>query len=121
MSKRRQERVSVEIKRAVSEIIRKEIKDPRIDFSTVSITRVEVASDLSHAKINVSILGDSIKQKETIKVLEKAKGYIRTQLSKEIQLRHAPEIEFRLDKSIEHGIRIATLLEEIKAEEIKKE
>ncbi|MEN6348039.1 MAG: 30S ribosome-binding factor RbfA [Syntrophomonas sp.] len=119
MSKRRQERMSVEVKRVLSRIIQEDIKDPRIDFSSVSITRVDVSNDYSHARVNISILGDEAKQEETMKALQKARGYIRTELAKEIQVRHAPELEFRLDRSIEHGIRISSLLEELKEEEKK--
>lgn len=117
MSKRRQERMSVEIQRILAQILREQIKDPRVDFSTVSITRVDVSPDLGHARINISILGNEEKQLEIMKVLEKAKGFVRTELARGIQLRHAPELEFRLDKSIEHGIRISSLLDEIKQEE----
>lgn len=117
MSKRRQERMSVEIQRSLAQILREQIKDPRVDFSTVSVTRVDVSPDLGHARINISILGNEEKQLEIMKVLEKAKGFVRTELARGIQLRHAPELEFRLDKSIEHGIRISSLLDEIKQEE----
>ncbi|QGT99214.1 Ribosome-binding factor A [Candidatus Syntrophocurvum alkaliphilum] len=116
MSKRRPERMSVEIRKALSEIIKEHIKDPRIDFTTVSITRVDVTNDLSHARINISVLGNEEKQEETINVIQKAKGYIRTELVKQIKTKHAPELEFRLDKSIEHGIKISSLLDEIKEE-----
>ncbi|MGI6435430.1 MAG: 30S ribosome-binding factor RbfA [Syntrophomonadaceae bacterium] len=121
MSKRRQERMSVEIQRILAQILREQIKDPRVDFSTVSITRVDVSTDLGHARIHISVLGDEDKQKETMQVLDKAKGFIRTELARQIQLRHAPELEFRLDKSIEHGIRISSLLDEIKKEETRKQ
>jgi len=117
MSKRRQERMSVEIKRVISRIIKDEIKDPRIDFTTVSITRVDVTSDISHARVNISIMADENKQLDTMQALQKAKGYIRGELGREIKMRHAPELEFRLDRSIEHGIRISTLLDELKGEE----
>lgn len=114
MSKRRQERMSVEVKRVLSQILMEQIKDPRVDFSTVSVTRVDVSSDLGHARIYISVLGNDEKQAELMKVLEKAKGFIRSELAKEIQLRHAPELDFRLDKSIEQGIRIASLIDELK-------
>lgn len=114
MSKRRQERMAVEIKRILAHIIQEEIKDPRIDFTTISITRVEVASDLSHARVNISVLGNESKQKETMEALQKAKGYIRSELARGIQVKHAPEIEFRLDRSIEHGIRISSILDSLK-------
>lgn len=116
MSKRRQERMAVEIKRSLSSIIQQDIKDPRIDFTTVSITRVDIPADISHARINISILGDEARQAETMKALQKAKGHIRTELSRQLQIRHAPELEFRLDKSIEHGIRMSSLLEELSKE-----
>ncbi len=121
MSKRRQERMAVEMKKVLSQIIQDQIKDPRLDFSTISITRVDVSNDLSHARVNFSVLGDEAQQDETIKVLQKAKGYLRSELAREIQLRHAPELEFRLDKSIEHGIRISSLLEELREGESHKD
>ncbi len=113
MSKRRQERMSEEIKRILSRIIKEEIKDPRIDFSTVSITRAEVSGDLGHARVYFSVMGDEQRQKETIQGLQRARGYLRSELAKEIQVRHAPELEIRLDKSIEHGMRISSILDEI--------
>lgn len=117
MNQRRQERMAVEIKRILANIIKEQIKDPRIEFTTVSITRVDVSNDLSHARINISVLGDNSRQQETMKALESAKGYIRKELAQDIQVKHAPDLEFRLDKSIEHGIRISTLLNELKGEE----
>lgn len=120
MGKRRQERMSVEIKKILSNIIHEDIKDPRIDFTTVSITRVDVPSDISHARVNISILGDEEKQEETMKALQKARGYIRTEVARQLQIRHAPDLDFRLDKSIEHGIRISTLLEGISKETQEK-
>lgn len=121
MSRRRQERMAGEIQRVMSHIIMDEIKDPRINPTTVSVTRVDVSSDLSHARINISILGDDAFRNESMKILEKARGFIRAELAGAIQLKHAPEIELRLDKSIEHGIKISSLLEEIKQEDEKKD
>ena len=116
MGKRRQEKMSVEIKRMLSAIIKDHVKDPRIDFTTVSITRVDVPQDISHARVYISVLGDEDKQNATIQVLQKAKGYIRSELAHGLQIRHAPEIEFRLDKSIEQGIRISSLLDSLHQE-----
>jgi len=116
MSKRRQERMSVEIMRILSQIIQEEIKDPRIEFKNLSITRIDLSNDYSHARVNISILGDEIQREEAMKALQKAKGYIRSALAQQLKVRHAPELEFRLDRSIEHGIRISSLLEEIKEE-----
>lgn len=122
MGKRRQERMAVEIKRILSAIFLQDIKDPRIDFSTVSVTRVDIPAEISHARINISVLGDETHQNETMQALQKARGYIRTELARQLQIRHAPELEFRLDKSIEHGIHISSLLDELSKEaEAKKE
>ncbi|MGS0764307.1 30S ribosome-binding factor RbfA [Syntrophomonas curvata] len=114
MSKRRQERMAIEIRRIMARIIQEDIKDPRIDFTTVSITRVDVSNDLSHARVYISVLGDDEKQEETMQALQKAKGFIRSELVQAIQVKHAPDLEFRLDHSIEQGIRIASLLDELK-------
>ncbi|MCX5780782.1 MAG: 30S ribosome-binding factor RbfA [Firmicutes bacterium] len=122
MGKRRQEKMAVEIKRILAAIIQEHIKDPRIDFSSVSVTRVDVAQDISHARVYISVLGDEEKQAETMSALEKARGYIRSQLAHAIQIRHAPELEFRLDRSIEHGLRIASLLDTLpETHEVKKQ
>ena len=116
MGKRRQERMAVEIKRILSVIFQQYLKDPRIDFSTVSVTRVDIPADISHARINISVLGDETRQTETMQALQKARGYIRTELARQLQIRHAPELEFRLDRSIEHGIHMSSLLEELSKE-----
>ncbi|MEQ8201896.1 MAG: 30S ribosome-binding factor RbfA [Syntrophomonadaceae bacterium] len=121
MGKRRQEKMSVEIRRLLSEIIKDHVKDPRIDFTSVSVTRVDVPQDISHARVYISILGDEEKQNETMQALQKARGYIRSELAHGLQIRHAPEIEFRLDKSIEQGIRISTLLDSLHQEAEAKE
>ncbi len=110
---RRQERMAEEIKRLLSYIIT-DLKDPRLNVTAISITRVDITKDLSHAKINVSVLGDEEEQNRTMQVIQKAKGYIRSELSRQLDIRYAPELEFRLDKSIEHGIKISALLDEIR-------
>ncbi len=114
MSRRRQERLSEEIKRVVSRILQEGVKDPRIEPAAVSLTRVDLSNDMSHARINISILGDEPKQEEMINAVRAARGYIRSELAHRLKVKHAPELEFRLDKSIEHGIRISSILEELK-------
>ncbi len=117
MSNRRPERMAIEMKRMIAKVLQEEVKDPRLDFSSISITRIEVTNDLSHAKISVSVLGEEEKQKAAMKALQSAKGYIRTKLSHSIQVRHFPELEFILDKSIEHGFRISSILKELEEKE----
>jgi len=104
----REGRLAEAIKEEVSDILRNDLKDPRIGFA--SITAVEVSGDLRHAKIFVSVLGDQQQKADTMKGLESASGYIRSELGRRIRLRFTPEIVFRLDESIERGVRIAQLL-----------
>ena len=103
VSKRRGERLAEEIKREISAIIRDDMKDPRIDPVATSITRVEVSNDLGHARVFFSVLGDEQKCGDTAAALDGAQGYIRTLVAGKLELRHAPEIVFQLDRSIEHG------------------
>jgi ribosome-binding factor A len=74
---------------------------------------VEVTNDLSHALIMVSVLGDENKQEEALQALAKARGYLRTELASRIRLRHAPELTMRLDRSVEHSLKISALLDEL--------
>ena len=114
MNKRRLDKLAEEIRREISAILTGEVKDPRL--SMVSVSRIEVSNDLGSARILVSVLGDEKKQEEAMQALEKARGFIRTELASRIRLRHSPEISFKLDKSIEHGIRISSILDELKSD-----
>ena len=109
MSRQRTQRVAGSIKEEVSDILRLELKDPRLAKMT-SITSVEVSRDLSHARIYVSIYGNGEEQKSILKILVKAAGFIRSELGKRIRLRHVPELEFRLDRSLEYGAHIDHVL-----------
>lgn len=108
----RPERLAEAIKKEVSELLREELKDPRIGF--VSITSVEVSKDLRYANIYASIFGEPDQQKISMKALQKAQGFIRGELGKRIRLRYTPEITFKLDQSISHGSRIIALMEKVK-------
>ena len=98
------------MQREISDILCRRIKDPRIGFCT--IMRVDVSKDLRHAKVFVSIMGTEDQQKSTLAGLKSATGFIRREIGQRIALRHTPEIVFKLDKSVDHSIRIAQLLEE---------
>ncbi|WP_227766597.1 30S ribosome-binding factor RbfA [Zhaonella formicivorans] len=115
----RSQRVAEEMKREVAEILRNELKDPRIGF--VTITSVEVSGDLRYAKVYVSVYGKSEEQKQTLEALNKASGFVRREIGKRIQLRYTPEIVFKFDESIEHGAKIAELLNKVQAEGVSKE
>lgn len=107
-------RINGEVLRELSNIIRGEIKDPRINPMT-SVVAVEVAPDLKSCKAYISVLGDEESQKNTIKGLRSAEGFIRTKLAKSINLRNTPEITFVLDQSIEYGVNMSHLIDEVTA------
>lgn len=108
----RPDRVAQRIKVLVSEILLRDINDPRMGFMTV--TDVTVSPDLKNAKIFVSILGEKEKKDEAMKGLESAKSFIRGLLGDKLDLRAVPQIDFHLDESIEKASRIWKLMGEIK-------
>ena len=105
-------RINGEVLKELSNIIRNEIKDPRIHPMT-SVVSVEVAPDLKSAKAYISVLGDEEAKQNTIKGLKSAAGVIRSKLAHSINLRHTPEIIFILDQSIEYGVNMAKLIDDV--------
>ncbi|MEW6031504.1 MAG: 30S ribosome-binding factor RbfA [Bacillota bacterium] len=103
----RLQRIRTAIREEVSDILRG-FKDPRLGF--VSVTDVEVSRDARVAKVFVSVLGDDQAKQQSLKALKSGSGFVRTALGARLQLRHAPEVVFRLDDSIERGTRIQVLL-----------
>ncbi len=116
MVRQRAHRVAEEIKKEVSDILLMELKDPGL-VKLTSVTDVEVSKDLNYAKIFVSIYGETKEQVDILKVLEKASGFIRTELGKRIRLRHTPELQFRLDRSLEYGEHINKVLKNLEGAE----
>lgn len=102
----------------MSDLIQRELKDPRIGF--VTVTRVEVSQDLKYARIYVSVLGTPEEQKKTMAALESGRGFIRREIGQRLDLRSVPEIQFRLDTSAEYSDRINRLLNELKVEETSR-
>ena len=105
-------RINGEVLKELSNIIRSEIKDPRINPMT-SVVSVEVAPDLKTCKAYISVLGDEQSQKDTITGLKSAEGYIRRELARTVNLRNTPEIIFELDDSMEYGAKIDSILKDI--------
>lgn len=105
-------RINGEVQKVLSEIIRGEIKDPRISPMT-SVVQVSVAPDLKTCKAFISVLGDEEAQKDTLAGLLSAVGYIRRQLARELNLRNTPEITFILDQSIEYGVSMSKLIDDV--------
>ena len=105
-------RINGEVQKELSTIIRNEIKDPRIHPMT-SVMAVEVAPDLKTCKAYISVLGEKEAKEATIKGLNSAEGYIRRQLAKNLNLRNTPEIRFILDESIEYGVNMSKLIDDV--------
>ena len=105
-------RINGEVQKELSNIIRGEIKDPRINPLT-SVVAVEVAPDLKTCKAYISVLGDEKSQQDTIKGLKSAEGYIRTMLANSINLRNTPQITFILDQSIEYGVKMSKMIDDV--------
>lgn len=105
-------RINGEVQRELSKIISMEIKDPRIHPMT-TVVNVEVAPDLKHAKVYISVLGNEEERKSTYEGLRSAAPYIRSLLAKTINLRNTPELHFVMDQSIEYGINMSKLIDDV--------
>lgn len=113
-------RINGEVQRELAELIRRDIKDPRI-MPLTSVTAVEVAPDLKTCKAYISVMGSEQEKAGTLAGLKNAEGYIRRQLAKTINLRNTPEIKFVLDESIEYGVAMSKLIQDVNQNDIGKE
>lgn len=105
-------RINGEVQRVLAEIIRGDLKDPRI-ASLTSVVSVEVAPDLKTCKAWISVYGDEAVQKDTLEGLKSAEGYIRKELARRVNLRNTPEIRFIVDQSIAYGVKMSRLIDEV--------
>lgn len=119
MNIKRANRIGEEIRKIISELILNGLKDPRINAMT-TVNSVEVTRDLSYAKIYVSVLGSEEEKRDTIDGLNSAKGFIRKTIGSSLDLRYTPQPIFILDESIEEGIRMSKLIEDINNKEKEK-
>ena len=113
-------RINGEVRRELSAIIQNEIKDPRIHPMT-SVVEVEVAPDLKSAKAYISVLGDEQAQRDTLEGLRSAEGYIRRALARTVNLRNTPEIRSIMDQSIEYGVHMSKLIDDVNRDSLEKE
>ncbi|KRQ86992.1 Ribosome-binding factor A [Caloramator mitchellensis] len=116
MSISRTSRLNEEVKRIVGDIIQNELKDPRIPMLT-SVTGVEVTKDLRYAKVFISVFGKDDEKQKCLEGLKSAAGFIRKEIGKKIKARYTPEVLFELDKSIEYGMHITKVLQEMKKDD----
>ncbi|HEU4565372.1 MAG TPA: 30S ribosome-binding factor RbfA [Gemmatimonadaceae bacterium] len=114
---RRADRVAEAIREEVARFLTEGAKDPRIS-GFVTVTGVDVTRDLRHARVFVSVMGDDAERKRTLEGLDSLAAHLRSRVARTIRLRVAPELEFRLDRSIERAARIETLLTKIREGEL---
>ena len=105
-------RINGEVQRVLAEIIRSEIKDPRINMLT-SVVAVEVSPDLKTCKAWISVYGDEKSQTDTLAGLRSAEGFIRNKIAKEINLRNTPVITFIIDQSIAYGVNMSKKIDDV--------
>lgn len=113
----RADRIKKTLMKEISDIIQKNIRDPRIP-TIVSVTDIDLSADYRHAKVFVSIFGSEEEKKNAMEALEEKTSYVRGEIGKRVRLRFTPEILFRLDDSLERGSRITELIDKISRGEI---
>ncbi len=113
---RRTERLNHLIQIELSDLLRKHVNDPRLN-RLISITEVAVAKDLKTAKVSISALGDNLDHKEIIKGFNSASGFLRRELAHRLNIRITPELTFEFDDSIERGVKLVSLIENVAAAE----
>ena len=109
------ERVNSLIRQEISELLRRQVKDPRLG-NLVAVTGVSTSPDLRHAKIFVSRIGSEEEKQEILSVLAAASGFFRNELAKRLRLRHIPELSFQWDDSIERGDYLLKLIDEVNSD-----
>jgi ribosome-binding factor A len=116
MAKNRVARLNSLLKEVISEVIRKDVGNPHVN-QFVSVTQVEITSDLHHAKVHISVIGDQKAKEETIKALQSAAGFIAVHSSKKVVMRYFPNLTFKLDTSVDKHARIDAVLGKIREEQ----
>jgi len=111
---KRTQRLNILLREEIADLIMKKVKDPRLGF--VTVTDVELSSDLKIAKVFISVMNEGDIDL-SLEILNSVKGFIRTEISKRVRMKYIPSIEFRIDRSVQRGRRIDELLKEIKERE----
>ena len=110
MADSRSARIADQIQRELAELIRLELRDPRVNF--VTLTGVELSRDKSHAKVFFTVMGGEAQQEETLEGLQRAAGFLRSALAHRLTTRTVPQLAFAYDESIERGVRLSRLIDD---------
>jgi ribosome-binding factor A len=113
---RRTERINSVIQQEVSQLLRDQVNDPRLN-SLISITRVDTSADLRHTKIFISSFGENVDKKEILEGFNAASGFLRSQLASRLQLRYMPDLSFQFDDSIERASEVLRLIDKVSTED----
>src|SRR5699024_5346147 len=114
MDQTRVNRVAEQMKKEIGEVLNRKLKDPRVGF--VTVTEVGVTTDLQHATVYASVVGDAAEKEASITGLTKAKRFVRSEIGNRIRLRKTPEVVFEFDEAHEHGKRIEKILKDLDKE-----
>ena len=114
----RSRRIAEQVQRELSDIIRLELKDPRVGM--ITLTDVEMAPDNAHARVYFTLLGDASRIEEAQTGLQHAAGYLRTELAHRLKIRVVPQLHFEYDASVERGVRLYKLIETAVAEDARR-
>lgn len=116
MAKKRTERLNSLLKEVISEVITRDVGNPHV-ATLVTVTSVDISSDLHHAKVYISVIGSQAEKDETLAALQSSAGFIAVHASKKVVMRYFPELTFKLDTSVEKHMRIEALIEKIHEEQ----
>jgi len=108
----RAQRINEQFKRELSEILRKEVRDPRV--AAVTVTRVEATKDLYHARVYLTTLATEPERESILEGLKAASAFIRSELARRVEVRRVPDLAFRWDETLDHARRIESLLAEVR-------
>jgi ribosome-binding factor A len=119
----RSDRIAEQVRRELTDLLRSEVKDPRLapHLSLMTLTDVEVSTDYSHAKVFYTTLGDESAKNELSKGLERLAGFLRRELGKRIRLHHTPQLHFAFDSSVERGTHLSQLIDAAVASDQKSD
>lgn len=115
----RVDRLNSLLKEVLSDIIRHRVKNPAVS-ELITVTQVKITKDLRHAKVYISVIGDDIAKKKTMEALDRGKGFIAVQASKEVVMRYFPDLTFILDDSVDRHMRIEDILSKINEDKKKR-
>ncbi|MGZ3634098.1 MAG: 30S ribosome-binding factor RbfA, partial [Parachlamydiaceae bacterium] len=116
MAKKRTVRLNSLLKEVISDVIRKNVRNPNIN-ALLTVTRVDITNDLHYAKVYISVIGTDAQKEETLQALQSAAGFIAVNASKQVVMRYFPQLTFKLDDSVDKHMRIESLLHEINVEQ----